>query len=96
MMLTMQQTASTAAAGAAATYFVFYHLCVSLVVLSLFVAVILDNLELDEDIKQLKQIKMREQVAQTHQKLPLRLRIFEKFTDQPQVCDVFLSVVGIN
>ena len=41
MMLTMQQTATTAAAGAAATYFVFYHLCVSLVVLSLFVAVIL-------------------------------------------------------
>ena len=85
MMMTMQQTTTTAAAGAAATYFVLYHLCVSLVVLSLFVAVILDNLELDEDIKQLKQIKMREQVAQTHQKLPLRLRIFEKFADQPQV-----------
>ena len=85
MMMTMQQTTTTAEAGAAATYFVFYHLCVSLVVLSLFVAVILDNLELDEDIKQLKQIKMREQVAQTHQKLPLRLRIFEKFADQPQV-----------
>ncbi|TPP61592.1 Sodium leak channel non-selective protein [Fasciola gigantica] len=38
-----------------AIYFVFYHLVVTLIVLSLFVAVILDNLELDEDIKKLKQ-----------------------------------------
>ena len=47
--------------------------------MSLFVAVILDNLELDEDIKKLKQLKLREHVAETQQNLPLRLRIFEKF-----------------
>ncbi|EEC06683.1 voltage-gated ion channel, putative, partial [Ixodes scapularis] len=40
-----------------AIYFILYHLFVSLIVLSLFVAVILDNLELDEDIKKLKQVR---------------------------------------
>ena len=34
-----------------AIYFVLYHLFVTLIVMSLFVAVILDNLELDEDAK---------------------------------------------
>ena len=49
------------------------------IVVSLFVAVILDNLELEEDIKKLKQVKLRQQVAETQQNLPLRLRIVEKF-----------------
>ena len=34
-----------------AVYFVLYHLFVTLIVMSLFVAVILDNLELDEEAK---------------------------------------------
>lgn len=42
--------------------------------LSLFVAVILDNLELDEDIKKLKQLKAREQSAGITEGLPIRLR----------------------
>uniref|UniRef100_A0A1I8IWV7 Ion_trans domain-containing protein n=1 Tax=Macrostomum lignano TaxID=282301 RepID=A0A1I8IWV7_9PLAT len=46
-----------------AIYFVIYHLFVTLIILSLFVAVILDNLELDEDIKKLKQRKMREIIS---------------------------------
>jgi len=54
-------------------------------VLSLFVAVILDNLELDEDIKKLKQLKFREQSAEIKESLPFRLRIFEKFPDSPQM-----------
>lgn len=53
------------------------------IVLSLFVAVILDNLELDEDIKKLKQLKYREQSAEIKETLPFRLRIFEKFPDSP-------------
>lgn len=53
--------------------------------MSLFVAVILDNLELDEDVKKIKQLKAREQSAETQQKLPLRLRIFEKFPNHPQM-----------
>ena len=51
--------------------------------LSLFVAVILDNLELDEDFKKLKQMKAREQSAGIQETLPLRLRVFEKFPDRP-------------
>jgi len=47
-----------------AIYFILYHLFVTLIVLSLFVAVILDNLQLDEDIKKLKQLKFREQSAE--------------------------------
>ncbi|CAG9857935.1 unnamed protein product [Phyllotreta striolata] len=66
-----------------ALYFILYHLFVTLIVLSLFVAVILDNLELDEDIKKLKQLKYREQSAEINEKLPFRLRIFEKFPDSP-------------
>jgi len=54
-------------------------------VLSLFVAVILDNLELDEDIKKLKQRKAREQSAEIKKTLPRRLRLFEKFPDRPQM-----------
>uniref|UniRef100_A0A0K0D1K9 Transporter, cation channel family protein n=1 Tax=Angiostrongylus cantonensis TaxID=6313 RepID=A0A0K0D1K9_ANGCA len=46
-----------------AIYFVGYHLLVTLIVLSLFVAVILDNLEMDEELKKVKQLKAREQVS---------------------------------
>lgn len=53
--------------------------------LSLFVAVILDNLELDEDIKKLKQLRYRQQSAEIKESLPFRLRIFEKFPDSPQM-----------
>ncbi|VDD75896.1 unnamed protein product [Mesocestoides corti] len=82
---TMDVVDSAAVTTGVAIYFVFYHLFVTLIVLSLFVAVILDNLELDEDIKKLKQLKMREISAETQQKLPLRLRIFEKFPNRPQM-----------
>lgn len=72
-----------------ASYFVLFHLFVSLIVISLFVAVILDNLELDEDIKKLKQHKAREQIAEIQQKLPLRLRIFTKFPGHPQMVRLY-------
>ncbi|XP_062569236.1 sodium leak channel NALCN-like, partial [Saccostrea cucullata] len=68
-----------------AIYFIFYHLFVTLIVISSFVAVILDNLELDEDIKKLKQLKAREQVTESQQKLPMRLRVFTKFPNHPQM-----------
>ena len=48
------------------------------IVLSMFVAVILDNLELDEDLKGMKQYQASEQKT-GQQRLPLRLRVFEKF-----------------
>jgi len=68
-----------------AIYFTLYHLFVSLIILSLFVAVILDNLELDEDIKKVKQLKAREQSAGISEDLPFRLRVFERFPDSPQM-----------
>ena len=37
-----------------AVYFILYHLFVTLIVMSLFVAVILDNLELDEEAKKVR------------------------------------------
>ena len=60
---TMVRTSDTLA-PVVAVYFILYHLFVTLIVLSLFVAVILDNLQLDEDIKKLKQLKFREQSAE--------------------------------
>uniref|UniRef100_A0A915HXW0 Ion transport domain-containing protein n=1 Tax=Romanomermis culicivorax TaxID=13658 RepID=A0A915HXW0_ROMCU len=72
-------------APAIAIYFVAYHLFVTLIVLSLFVAVILDNLEMEEEMKKVKQLKAREQTTSSRTKLPLRLRIFSKFPERPQM-----------
>ena len=66
-----------------AIYFILYHLFVTLIVMSLFVAVILDNLELDEEAKKVKQLKMREESSDIKEDLPLRLKIFEKFPERP-------------
>ncbi|CAJ0600567.1 unnamed protein product [Cylicocyclus nassatus] len=67
-----------------AIYFVGYHLLVTLIVLSLFVAVILDNLEMDEELKKVKQLKAREQNT-IKTTLPWRLRVFDKFPTRPQM-----------
>jgi hypothetical protein len=53
------------------------------IVLSLFVAVILDNLELDEEFKKMRQLNARKQSAGIQETLPLRLRVFEKFPNRP-------------
>uniref|UniRef100_A0A8C4QUY6 Ion transport domain-containing protein n=1 Tax=Eptatretus burgeri TaxID=7764 RepID=A0A8C4QUY6_EPTBU len=71
-----------------AVYFILYHLFATLILMSLFVAVILDNLELDENLKKLKQLKQSEANADTKEKLPLRLRIFEKFPNKPQMVKI--------
>ncbi|CDW53676.1 Ion trans domain containing protein [Trichuris trichiura] len=71
-----------------AIYFVTYHLLVTLIVLSLFVAVILDNLEMDEELKKVKQLKAREHTTSSRTKLPLRLRVFTHFPDRPQMVTV--------
>jgi hypothetical protein len=79
-----------------AVYFIMYHLFVSLIVLSLFVAVILDNLELPEDLKKAKQEKAREQIACISEELPLRLRLFERFPDSPQMTKLHKSASDFN
>ncbi|KAL3067841.1 hypothetical protein niasHS_016807 [Heterodera schachtii] len=68
-----------------AIFFVAYHLFVTLIVLSLFVAVILDNLEMDEELKKVKQLKAKEAISSMRTILPWRLRIFEKFPTRPQM-----------
>ncbi|XP_071805177.1 sodium leak channel NALCN-like isoform X5 [Asterias amurensis] len=73
-----------ALASIIAIYFITYHLFATVIVLSMFVAVILDNLELDEDLKSLKHLQATEQ-RNIIEKLPLRLRVFEKFPDKPQM-----------
>ena len=55
-----------------AFFFIFYHLFVTLIVMSLFVAVILDNLELDEEAKKVKQLKIREDSSDVKEDLPVR------------------------
>ncbi|CAL4058549.1 unnamed protein product, partial [Meganyctiphanes norvegica] len=82
-MINAMNKAKEGIAPFVAVYFIIYHLFVTLIVLSLFVAVILDNLELDEDLKKIKQMKAREQSAGIQETLPLRLRVFEKFPDRP-------------
>ena len=68
-----------------AIFIVAYHLFSSLIIMSVFVAVIVDNLELDEELKILKQKKLGEESKETQEKLPLRLRIYEKFRENPRL-----------
>ena len=85
MQKTMSLTTSTSTwfAPLVAVFFIMYHLFVTLIVMSLFVAVILDNLELDEEAKKVKQLKIREDSSDVKEDLPLRLRLFEKFPERP-------------
>ncbi|VDK42501.1 unnamed protein product [Anisakis simplex] len=71
-----------------AIYFVAYHLFCTLIVLSLFVAVILDNLEMDEELKRVKQLKAREATTTMRTTLPWRLRVFEKFPARPAMVEL--------
>lgn len=64
--------------------------------MSLFVAVILDNLELDEELKKLKQLRFREQSAEIKETLPFRLRIFEKFPDRPKMTSIHKQPSDFN
>nr|XP_039260022.1 sodium leak channel non-selective protein-like isoform X1 [Styela clava] len=77
-----------------AIYFIFYHFFTTTVVVSLFVAVILDNLELDENVKRFKQLKINEQSVDTKQKLPWRLRVFGRFPNRPQMVSVSSHLPG--
>lgn len=82
MSRTMEQV-NPSLTALVALYFIFYHLIVTLIVMSLFVAVILDNLELDEEAKKIKQLKVREESSDIKEDLPLRLKVFEKFPERP-------------
>ena len=57
-------------------YFIMLHLLASLILLNFFVAVILDNLDYDEEVKK-KKLEEAEKNTEKVQKVPYHLRIFE-------------------
>ena len=76
-------------------YFIFYHFFATTVLLSVFVAVILDNLELEEELKKIKQLKMRQISADKGEKLPWRIQLFNRFPNRPQMVES-AAQVGIK
>ena len=66
-------------------YFVLFHSLAAVILLSVFVALILDNLELDEELKLVKQRKMGELGSDTQTNLPARLKVFERFPANPKI-----------
>lgn len=57
-------------------YFIILHLFASLILLNFFVAVILDNLDYDEELKK-KKLEEAEKNTETVQRVPPHLRIFK-------------------
>lgn len=57
-------------------YFIMLHLLASLILLNFFVAVILDNLDYDEEVKK-KKLEEAEKNTEKVQTIPYHLRIFE-------------------
>ncbi|XP_046849024.1 sodium leak channel non-selective protein-like [Xenia sp. Carnegie-2017] len=66
-------------------YFTSYNLFASLILGSVLIAVILDNLEIKEETKILKQHKLGEEVLNIQESLPKRLQIFGKFKESPRL-----------
>ncbi len=58
-------------------YFILLHLIASLILLNFFVAVILDNLDYDEDVKK-KKLEEAEKNIEKIQRVPFHLKIFQK------------------
>ena len=56
--------------------------------ISVFVALILDNLELEEDVKIAKQRRLGEEVADTHEKLPARMRLYQNLKPRPKLTKI--------
>ena len=70
-------------------YFTIYNLFASLILGSVFIAVILDNLEIEEETKILKQRKLGEEVLNVQESLPKRLQIFAKFKESPRLVETW-------
>eukprot|EP00794_Sanderia_malayensis_P007702 gene7702-8539_t len=65
-------------------FFILFHILASVILISVFVALILDNLELDEELKVIKQQQLGEE-AEINYSFPFRLRLFERFKARPKV-----------
>ena len=91
----MNHTSSGTSQPFVIMYFIFYHFFSTTVLLSVFVAVILDNLELEEELKKIKQLKMRQISADKGEKLPWRIQLFNRFPNRPQMVES-AAQVGIK
>jgi len=82
----------------AEVYFMIYHFLATMVIVSMFVALILDNLELTEDSKRKRQLKMATGGVDTQERIPFRYAIFKKFPDKPEMVKVKnnLSIIGLR
>ena len=65
-----------------------FHLLAATILVSVFVALILDNLELQEELKIVKQRRLGQEISDTRKKLPMRIRIFEWFKAKPKVINL--------
>ena len=74
-------------------YFILYHMFAAVILISVFVALILDNLEFDEEVKIMKQHHIKE-VTDVNYKMPLRLQIFQKMKARPKI--VKMENIGCN
>ena len=68
--------------------FILFHLLAATILISVFVALILDNLELNEEVKIAKQRRLGEEVADTQEKLPRRMRLYQKLKPQPKLTKI--------
>jgi len=68
--------------------FILFHLLAATVLISVFVALILDNLELEEDVKVAKQRRLGEEVADTQEKLPARMRLYQNLKPRPKLTKI--------
>ena len=75
--------------------FVVYHFFATMVIVSMFVALILDNLELTEDSKRRRQVKMATGGVDTKLRIPFRYAIFKKFPDKPEMVKVKSNIASI-
>jgi len=74
-------------------YFILYHMFAAVILISVFVALILDNLEFDEEVKVMKQHHIKE-ATDVNYKMPLRLKIFQKMKARPKI--VRMDNIGCN
>lgn len=86
---TVKYASSPILAPFVSIYFTSYNLFASLILGSVFIAVILDNLEIKEETKILKQRKLGEEGLNIQESLPKRLQIFGKFKERPRLVETW-------
>lgn len=86
---TVKYASPPAIAPLVSIYFTIYNIFASLILGSVFIAVILDNLEIKEETKILKQRKLGEEGLNIQESLPRRLQVFGKFKESPRLVETW-------